>query len=264
MLTIIGTGIQAAGQLTIEAQSCVQQADKLLYLVADAVTKQLLHQLNATAESIEDCYADGKDRFQSYLEMIERILNPVRQGLDVCVAFYGHPGVFVYPSHEAIRLARLEGYVARMLPGISAEDCLFADLGVDPALTGCQSFETTDFLIHRRKFDTSCSLVLWQVGVIGDVTFRSKGYSNDNLRVIVEYLEEFYDKSHNVFIYEASHYPIYNARLEKLPLHDLAKASLTPISTLYVPPNHTAPIDDDMLKRLGMARKQLHPVKLNL
>ena len=54
--------------------------------------------------------------------------------------------VFVQPSHESIAIARLEGFSARMLPGISAEDCLFADIGLDPGKDGCQSFEATDFL----------------------------------------------------------------------------------------------------------------------
>jgi hypothetical protein len=34
-----------------------------------------------------------------------------------------------------------------MLPAVSAEDCLFADLGVDPGAAGCQSHEAADFLI---------------------------------------------------------------------------------------------------------------------
>ena len=37
-----------------------------------------------------------------------------------------------------------------MLPAISAEDCLFADVGIDPAMTGCQSYEATDFMINGR------------------------------------------------------------------------------------------------------------------
>jgi len=56
--------------------------------------------------------------------MVERILKNVKDGFKVCVVFYGHPGVFVQPSHEAIRIARLEGFSARMLPGISAEELL--------------------------------------------------------------------------------------------------------------------------------------------
>ena len=50
-------------------------------------------------------------------EMVEEILAAVREGKRVCAVFYGHPGVYVKPSHEAVRRARKEGFEARMLPG---------------------------------------------------------------------------------------------------------------------------------------------------
>ena len=59
--------------------------------------------------------------------------------------------------------ARAEGFNARMLPGISAEDCLFANLGADPGTHGCQSFEATSFLLRKPKFDTLTHLILWQI-----------------------------------------------------------------------------------------------------
>jgi Tetrapyrrole (Corrin/Porphyrin) Methylases len=80
--------------------------------------------------------------------MVNRIIKYVKRDLRVCAVFYGHPGVFCTPSHESIRIARKLGYRATMLPAISAEDCLFADLGVDPGKHGCQSFEATDFLVY--------------------------------------------------------------------------------------------------------------------
>ena len=67
------------------------------------------------------------------------MLAPIRRGIRLCAVVYGHPGVFVYASHEAVRRCRLEGLPARMLPGISAEDCLLADLGVDPGVRGCRA-----------------------------------------------------------------------------------------------------------------------------
>ena len=48
-----------------------------------------------------------------------------------------------------------------MLPGISSEDCLFADLGVDPGVSGCQSYEATDFLMNAPIIDSSTQLILW-------------------------------------------------------------------------------------------------------
>jgi siroheme synthase len=153
-LTIVGSGFQAVRHLTAESKLTIEQADKVLYLVNDPVSELWVKKTNPNSESLMTLYLGGKYRPDTYKEMTEITLRYVRQGLNICVVYYGHPGVFVIPSHESIRQARAEGYAARMLPGISAEDCLFADLGIDPGTCGCQSFEATDFLLNRRKFDT--------------------------------------------------------------------------------------------------------------
>jgi hypothetical protein len=171
-LTVVGTGIRAGLDTTAEARLHIERGDPLLYLVNDPVTEGWLRRLNPGAATLADAYRDGAPRLDAYREMADRILAAVRAGGAVCVAFYGHPGIFVRPGHEAVRRAAAEGYPARMVPGVSAEDWLFADLGVDPADRGCQSFEATDFLLYRRRFDPRSALVLWQVGGTGDRDFR--------------------------------------------------------------------------------------------
>lgn len=251
-LTVVGTGIQFVGQMTIEAQAHIKQAEKVLFLVYDPIMADWIIDINPSAESLYPCYQQGESRMIAYEAMIERILCEVRKGLSVCAAFYGHPGVFVYPSHKAIKQARLEGYSAKMLPGISAEDCLFADLGIDPATTGCQSFEATDFLIYKRKFDTGCALILWQIGCIGDPTFSLEPDSTGGLRVLTEYLCQYYDATHPAIIYEAAEYPIFEPSIEQLPLAKLPETHIPPLSTLYLAPHTQAPLDDEMLARLGI------------
>jgi len=257
-LTIVGTGIQFAGQMTIEARAHIKQAEKVVFLVSDPITADWIKDINPSAESLYPCYQQGESRMIAYEGMIERILCEVRKGLRVCAAFYGHPGVFVYPSHEAIKQARLEGYSAKMLPGISAEDCLFADLGIDPARNGCQSFEATDFLIHKRKFDTGCALILWQIGCIGDFTFSLEPYGTRGLHVLTEYLCQFYDATFSAVVYEAAEYPIFNPSIENVPLAKLPEAQISPISTLYLAPQTQAPLDDEMLERLGIDLQMLN------
>jgi len=232
----------------------MEQADKLLFLVADPATNYWIKKLNPTAESLETFYQEGKNRLLTYNEMIERILSCVREGGNVCVAFYGHPGVFVYPAHEVIKRARLEGFTAKMLPGISAEDCLFADIGIDPGTYGCQSFEATDFLVHNRRFDPHVSLILWQIAVIGEIEYRTDQlYSKSGLQVLVEVLEEQYGLDHEVIVYEASQYPVCEPVIERVTLAKLPDAHISGISTLYVPPKVGAQLNPDMLKRLGIA-----------
>lgn len=55
-----------------------------------------------------------------------------------------------------------------MVPGISAEDCLYADLGVDPGMEGSQHFEASKFMFYKRRVDPNAYLILWQVVIAGD------------------------------------------------------------------------------------------------
>lgn len=256
-LEIVGTGIQVVQHTTLEARMSISQADKVLYLVTDPTTEKWIEKLNPNSESLLSFYEDNKPRIKSYQEMVEHILKFVRDGLRVCAVFYGHPGVFVFPGHEAIRQARHEGFDAHMLPGISAEDCLFADLDIDPARGGCQSFEATDFLVYKRRFDPTSSLILWQVGVIGDLTFKKKVmYKQDGLYLLVDVLARYYGLEHEVVIYVASEYPFCRPLVQRVALKNLAKSNLSPVSTLYVPPKK-GKVDEGILKELNLDQTQI-------
>jgi hypothetical protein len=156
------------------------------------------------AFSLARYYKEGKIRRYTYNEMVDHILRSVRNGDTTVAAFYGHPGVFAYPSHESIRRARNEGYEAKMLPAVSSEDCLFADLGVDPAVGGCQSCEATDFLINAPVIDPSSQLILWQIESLGDWTYQKTKYNTSAMPLLVQRLAQFYPISHPITIYEAA------------------------------------------------------------
>jgi uncharacterized protein YabN with tetrapyrrole methylase and pyrophosphatase domain len=250
-LTVVGTGIQLGTQLTAEARACLAGADEVLYLVADPPVMSLIERLNSSARSLHTHYEPGKSRMRAYAAITEEILGRVRAGASVCVAFYGHPGVFVRPSHEAIARARAEGYPARMLPAVSAEDCLFADLGVDPGRSGCQSYEATDFLLRKRKIDVSAALILWQVGVVGNLAYAPEG-DTSHVEVLVERLQNEYPAEHGMVLYEASLYPVCDPTITHVRLADLARAEISPMGTLYVPPAHERPPDPEMAARLGI------------
>lgn len=248
-LVVVGTGIKVADHTTPEALQAMREAEKLFYLVADEIGETWVRKLNSTAESLKDAYRVGRPRRASYREMTERILASVRDGLGVCAAFYGHPGVFVRPSHDAIRRARREGFRARMLPGISAEDCLFADLGVNPATAGCQSFEATDFLAARRRFDPSSALILWQVGVLGEPSVRAGMTCRpERLAILAGRLRRFYPPRHRLILYEASPFAICEPAITRTTLAQLPQLSVPPMVTLYVPPRPSR-LRDPRVKR---------------
>jgi len=240
-LVVVGTGIRTVGHLTMEALAWMQRADEIIHLVSDPVAQALIAGLKPGKEfTLQGFYGDGKPRADSYNEMVEFILSRVRAGVLVCGAFYGHPGVFAYPPHESIRRARAEGYAAWMLPGISAEDCLFADLGVDPGTGGCQSYEATDFLINQRIIDPSSQLILWQIGALGDWTYRRSGYDLRSLPILVYKLLEHYPPTHEIVVYEAPLFPGCPPAITRIALAQLASVPFSAGSTLYVPPARAA------------------------
>ncbi|NQY63664.1 MAG: methylase [Alteromonadaceae bacterium] len=253
-LIIVGTGLQVGGQTTISAQAHIQNADIVFATVTDNVSKHWFDSLNENIVDLTQYYGSNKSRLITYKEMTDAIVNAVKQGKRVCAAFYGHPGVFVMSSHKAIEQLLAEGYQAKMEPGISAEDCLVADLGLDPGRVGYQAFEATQFLFYQRKFDENCILVLWQIGLIGDHTLKiSKTDSYHlGLKVLTEELLDYYPADHEVIVYEAATISIFSARIDRMALIDLPKAELTAISTLVIPSLGALEFDVATLDKLNL------------
>jgi precorrin-2 methylase len=257
-LVIVGSGINGANHLTSEAIAHIKNADKVLYCVADLVVERHLLYLNRNAEDLYVLYGDAKPRRQTYEEMASRMLESVRQHERVCAVFYGHPGIFVWPSFKAIQCARKQGYLAYMLPAVSALDCLFADVGFDPSRHSCQIIEATDLLVRSRKPDITAAVVIFQVGCVGDLGWYSKGYDHRNVPVLEEYLISHYGPDYEVVLYEAAQYPVCKATVQKVKLSALSQARVSGITTLYIPPKELPPTRGEMLTRLGL--KTLAPV----
>jgi uncharacterized protein YabN with tetrapyrrole methylase and pyrophosphatase domain len=253
-LTVVGTGIQLASQVTPQARAAIERADEVLYVFADPLTAVWIERLNPNARSLDRHYEPGRDRAETYAAIVEETLAAVRAGRRVCLAFYGHPGVFVDPGHEAVGRAREEGFSARMLPAVSAEDCLVADLGLDPGELGCQSYEATAFLVYRYRVEPSALLVLWQIGFLGQVATTADPVPLP-LDVLVDRLGEHYPDDHEVVVYEAAVYPILEPHVERLVLAALPAAQVPPMATLVVPPAARASVDEAMIARLELPRR---------
>jgi hypothetical protein len=251
-VTVVGTGIRLATQLTPEARAAIERADELLHVAADPLASAWLDGLHDNGRSLTPLYESGGARTEIYSRMADEIVAPARAGRRVCAAFYGNAGVFSRPGHTAIRRARAEGIPARMLPAVSAQDCLVADLGVDPGDHGWLSYEATDFLLHRRPIDAACALVLWQIGVVGE-TGAVTDPQYRHLDLVAERLAAVYGTDHEVVVYEASPYPVASAMVERVRVADLPSAPMAPLATLYVPPATAPSVDGEVAVRLGLA-----------
>jgi hypothetical protein len=256
-LTIIGSGIETVG-FALGDEALIRAADAVFFCVADPATVVWLKSIRPDAYDLYVLYDDNKVRYTTYMQMTEAMLHFVRQGQRVVAIFYGHPGIFVLSTHRAILIAKREGHRAVMRPGVCALDCLCADLGVDPCHPGMQTHEATDMLIRGRVPDTSLHVVLWQVGLIGEMGFRRKGYINENFSVFIEYLQKYYGDDYPIIHYVASRYPTIDPLIESYPLSELhdprVQVRVTGVSTFYLPPKDNAEADRDMLYRLGLLK----------
>ena len=235
-LVVAGAGITGIGQITLEAVECMRSAETLYYCVVDPIAEIWIRQQNPNAISLSTFYQEGKRRATTYAETSRTIVAAVRAGARVCVVYYGHPGVLVDATHQAIRTLRRSGYSARMLPGVSTDACLYADLGLDPGQSGMQSFEATEFLLSRRRIDPSAGLMLWQIGVLGVSDSRlGVNCRPERLQTLVSVLRKYYPARHQVVVYYAATFPADPPVVQRVALDRLPRTVILPMALLYVP-----------------------------
>ncbi len=250
-LTCVGIGMMLGAHISPRSRAAIEGADVVFAAVSDPLVELWLQSMHRDVRSLQPYYREGKSRNITYRQMVDAMLAQVRDGKRVCGVFYGHPGVFALPPHRAIAQARAEGYEAAMEPGISAEDCLYADLGIDPGTYGCQHFEASQFMFYRRRVDPSAYLVLWQVGIAGDPTMKRFSTGPGYRQLLVDLLSETYPPDHRLVAYEAATLPIGVPRMETVKLSDLGRVDLRFETTLVVPPSEPLICNTEMMERIA-------------
>ena len=234
-LVVVGSGIQFGRHASERTLSEIRRAD-VVFCLADSFALAMINRFRPDVVNLGTYYAPGKDRRETYRQIDDAIMAAVRADKQVCAVFYGHPGIFADVPHRVIRKAREEGYAAHMEPGISAEACLYADLGIDPGHRGVQSMETTQFLYYDRHLDPKGLVLLWQVALAGDLSCTRTHAERDGLQALTDKLRRWYPADHEVILYEAAQLPIETPRSERLHLSDLPNATYQEYTTLVVPP----------------------------
>jgi uncharacterized protein YabN with tetrapyrrole methylase and pyrophosphatase domain len=263
-LVCVGVGMTLGSHLAPLARSYIEKSDVVFAVMSDGIVEKWLSEMHPDVRSLQPLYREGKSRARTYREMVDAMLAEVRAGKKVCGAFYGHPGVFAWPPHKAIEIARREGFRAHMEPGISAEDCLYADLGIDPGKYGCQHYEASQLLFYKRRLDPSAYLVLWQVGVVGDQSLARFSTGNAYRQVLVKLLEQHgYPPDHEAIVYRAPTLPMQSARIARTALAQLPQFDVELEDTIVLPPAKALEPNPDVRTQLdALDAKAASPLKL--
>jgi uncharacterized protein YabN with tetrapyrrole methylase and pyrophosphatase domain len=254
-LACVGLGLTLGSHLTPLARDYIERANVVFAALSDHIVELWLQRMHPDVRSLQPNYAQGKSRLKTYREWVQLMMTEVRAGKRVCAVFYGHPGIFAWSPHKAIELARAEGYEAHMEPGISAEDCLYADVGIDPGRFGCQHLEASQLLFYEHRLNPVGYVVLWQVALVGDWSLTRFQTGPAYRQVLVDRLSRDYPLEHEIIIYRAATLPIEQARIRRVPLRELPDVALVSQETVILPPAVALKPDLAMRERLAQLDK---------
>ncbi|MBM7121784.1 hypothetical protein ISP20_11510 [Dyella kyungheensis] len=255
-IACVGLGMTLGSHLSPLARSHIEQADVVFAALSDGIVELWLQSMHPDVRSLQPYYGKGdKSRMVTYREWVGVMMAEVRAGKKVCAVFYGHPGIFAWSPHEVIRVAREEGFQAHMEPGISAEDCLYADLGIDPGRYGCQHYEASQLLFFEIPVNPRAYLVLWQVGLVGDTSFKRFSTGPEYRQVLVDVLSQDYPLDHEAIIYRCATLPIQQPHIRRVTLRELPTTDITSEETLVLPPADRPRHNDAIRERLAALDK---------
>lgn len=237
-IAVVGLGMAGIHQVTREAEETIRRCTQT-YLIDMAIgVADYLRTLCPVVTDLRSRYETGAHRISIYRRMASEVVNAALEDPPVCLATYGHPKLFCYPTTLVERTAMILDLKVTVLPGISFLDALLVDLGFDPGFDGLQMYEATDLVIRRRPLQADVPCVIVQAPIVLDAYNRPEGPSLENLAILQSHLLQFYASDHIALNLLSKTHPLLNSLTQRIPLGRLATALAkgSNVGTLFIPP----------------------------
>ena len=246
---IVGTGIVGTHQFTREAEEVIRRSNHTFVIASGYGILEYIETLCPRVTDLGYLYEPGMNRHPTYHRMAAEVVSAALVESPVCLATYGHPGVYCYPTTLINRAAPLLGLHVEVFAGVSAFDMLLVDLGTDIAHNGIQMYEATDLLLRRRPIQNDVTCVIWQPTVVGDPTCPAEPYASRQFKPLQDYLLRFYPPDHQVKLVTCKNHPLIRSTVQSLNVGDLAIAleGIPGVGTLYIPALTDRPVEDSEL-----------------
>jgi len=259
-ITIVGLGILGIQQLTAETERALGRCNEVLFVDTGIATRAYLERhCPRVTDLYAESYAVGGARLDAYRHMAARTVEAALDHSPVVFAMSGHPLVYAYAPPLIVDLANLLALTVRVLPGISAMDCLFAELVLDPCTDGLQMYEATDLVLKRRPLQPDVPALIWQVGNLETRLHTDRRSRPERFHRFRDHLLRFYPPQHLITAYFATPFPLMPSTVLQFPLVEIADqaGTLHHGVTLYLPPVSTRPVEDAELLDLIDSTKHL-------
>lgn len=256
-LIIAGSGIKFLSHLTVEVKAAIETSSCVVYLLNEPAIKKWVSLNSKKSITLDELYFSSSLRADSYNKIANEIIAILEEHNDIVFLIYGHPTYFSSIVPKLIEKISLEQVDIQIMPGISALDCLFSDLRVDPGVNGLQSYDATEFILYDHAFSKNVHLVLWQIAIIGEIKIISDDILSlkrqaKALEILYTKLARQYPDEHFLYLYIASQYPSIPFEAIKIRLIDLLDISIPRLATLYIPPIESNKMRLDILNQLEL------------
>ena len=247
---IVGLGVLNVDQITRETERAIRRSNEVLYVDTGIATRTYLTGLCPKVTSLfETSYRETAHRLNAYHHMAACVLEAALDHPPVTFAMHGHPIVGAYAPFLIVDMANVLGLEARVLPGISAMDSLFAELMIDPCVAGMQMYEATDLLLRRRPLQPDVPALVWQIGCVETALHSGRVSRPERFERLRSHLLRFYPPQHEVSAVYSTPHPLMPSALQRFALLDICEQAhvLHAGFTLFIPPACDRPIEDQEL-----------------
>lgn len=252
---IVGLGIVHVQHITREVDEVLCRSNEILYVeVGDEIDAYLQSRCPKVTNLHKAAYVEGVERLKAYDIMSAMVLDAALNHPPVTLALYGHPLVFAYPPFQILQAASLLGLCVRILPGISAMDCLFVDLKLDPSTQGLQVYEATDLVLRRRPLQRDVPCLIWQIGALESPFYSAARSKPERFSRFKDHLLQYYPAEHKAVAVFSSTMSGVESNLLACTIGEVGSQSarIHQGMTLYIPPTETRPVkDEELLTQIG-------------
>ena len=105
-------------------------------------------------------------------------------------------------------------------------------------------------MFYKRIIDPSAYFILWQIGVVGDLSYGIEVTGAKYRKLLLELLYEHYPADHQVILYEAATLPIKEIRADYIPLSQIVEVELKDYTTLVIPPSQPMTKNIELIKKI--------------
>lgn len=257
---IVGLGILRGHQVTREVDEAIRCCKEVLYIDRSAEMDAYLRERCPRVTDLHPLsYREGENRLNAYDTMASKVVEAALDHPPVAFGLYGHPLIYAFPPFQVSQAAQLLDLRVKILPGISALDCLLVDLMLDPAHEGLQMYEATDLLIRHRPLQPDVPSLIWQIGAVETALYSELPNSPGRFETLKEYLLKFYPAEHAVVAVYSSDDVQRETSFVKFVLGEMESraAELHQGMTLYIPPVEHRPVFDEGLVERAMTVEHL-------